>query len=80
MRHMINQVRNKGKRIVFPEGDNEKVLRAAAQLFEQKYVIQYFLAPKTEFIEWLTSLVYISNTRFLIHVKIHEGRAFMLKQ
>ena len=35
MRHMINQVRRRGKRIVFPEGDNEKVIRAAAQLVEQ---------------------------------------------
>ena len=35
MRHMINQVRGRGKRIVFPEGDNEKVLRAASQLVEQ---------------------------------------------
>ena len=32
---MINQVRGRGKRIVFPEGDNEKVLRAASQLVEQ---------------------------------------------
>ncbi|MAM35987.1 MAG: NADP-dependent malic enzyme [Euryarchaeota archaeon] len=45
MRHMINQVRNKGKRIVFPEGDNEKVLRAAAQLFEQKICHPILLGP-----------------------------------
>ena len=32
MRHVINQVRGRGKRIVFPEVDNEKVIRAAAQL------------------------------------------------
>jgi len=36
MRHMINQVRGRGKRIVFPEGDNEKVLKASAQLTEQR--------------------------------------------
>ena len=36
MRHVINQVRGRGKRIVFPEGDNEKVIRAAAQLVEQR--------------------------------------------
>ena len=30
MRQMINQVKGKGKRIVFPEGDKEPVLRAAA--------------------------------------------------
>ena len=46
MRHMINQVRNKGKRIVFPEGDNEKVLRAAAQLFEQKICHPILLGPE----------------------------------
>jgi malate dehydrogenase (oxaloacetate-decarboxylating)(NADP+) len=36
MRQVINQVRGKNKRIVFPEGDNEKVIRAAAQLHEEK--------------------------------------------
>lgn len=36
MRQVINQVKGKGKRIVFPEGDNESVLRAAAQLAEQR--------------------------------------------
>ena len=46
MRHVINQVRNKGKRIVFPEGDNEKVLRAAAQLFEQKICQPILLGPE----------------------------------
>ena len=35
MRGVFNQVKGKGKRIVFPEGDNEKVIRAAAQLVEQ---------------------------------------------
>ena len=45
MRHVINQVRGKGKRIVFPEGDNEKVLRAAAQLVEQKICYQILLGP-----------------------------------
>ena len=45
MRHVINQVRGKGKRIVFPEGDNEKVLRAAAQLVEQKICYPILLGP-----------------------------------
>ncbi len=36
MRGVINQVKGRGKRIVFPEGDNEKVIRAAAQAVEQK--------------------------------------------
>lgn len=35
MRGVFNQVKGRGKRIVFPEGDNEKVIRAAAQLVEQ---------------------------------------------
>jgi len=47
MRHVINQVRGKGKRIVFPEGDNEKVLRAAAQLVEQKICYPILLGPVT---------------------------------
>lgn len=46
MRHIINQVRGKGKRIVFPEGDNEKVLRAAAQLVDQKICYPILLGPK----------------------------------
>ncbi len=45
MRHIINQVRGTGKRIVFPEGDNEKVLRAAAQLVEQKICYPILLGP-----------------------------------
>tara|TARA_Y100000766_G_scaffold112496_1_gene96452 strand:+ start:49592 stop:51913 length:2322 start_codon:yes stop_codon:yes gene_type:complete len=45
MRHVINQVRGKGKRIVFPEGDNEKVLRAAAQLVDQKICYPILLGP-----------------------------------
>ena len=32
MRSVINKVKGSGKKIVFPEGDNEKVLRAAAEL------------------------------------------------
>ncbi len=45
MRHIINQVRSRGKRIVFPEGDNEKVLRAAAQLVDQKICYPILLGP-----------------------------------
>ena len=47
MRHMINQVRGRGKRIVFPEGDNEKVLKAAAQLAEQRICKPILLGSKT---------------------------------
>jgi len=46
MRHVINQVRGKGKRIVFPEGDNEKVIKAAAQLAEQKICLPILLGQK----------------------------------
>ena len=46
MRHMINQVRGRGKRIVFPEGDNEKVLKASAQLTEQKICQPILLGSK----------------------------------
>ena len=45
MRQMINQVKGKGKRIVFPEGDNETVLRAAAQLVEQRICSPILLGP-----------------------------------
>ena len=45
MRQMINQVKGRGKRIVFPEGDNETVLRAAAQLVEQRICSPILLGP-----------------------------------
>ena len=45
MRSIINQVRRRNKRIVFPEGDNEKVIRAAAQLAERKICKPILLGP-----------------------------------
>jgi len=45
MRQVINQVKGRGKRIVFPEGDNEMVLRAAAQLSEQRICHPILLGP-----------------------------------
>ena len=45
MRQMINQVKGKGKRIVFPEGDKEAVLRAAAQLVDQNICHPVLLGP-----------------------------------
>ena len=45
MRSIINQVRRRNKRIVFPEGDNVKVIRAAAQLAEQKICKPILLGP-----------------------------------
>lgn len=35
MRSVINKVKGSGRKIVFPEGDNEKVLRAAAELVQE---------------------------------------------
>ena len=49
---MINQVKGKGKRIVFPEGDNETVLRAAAQLVEQRICSPFCSAPLTASTAW----------------------------
>ncbi len=45
MRSVINQVRGRGKRIVFPEGDQERVLRAAAQLADQQICHPILLGP-----------------------------------
>ena len=45
MRQVINQVKGSGKRIVFPEGDKEIVLQAAAQLVEQKICHPILLGP-----------------------------------
>ena len=45
MRSVMNQVRGTKKRIVFPEGDNEKVIRAAAQLVDQEICIPILLGP-----------------------------------
>ena len=56
MRHIINQVRRRGKRIVFPEGDNEKVLRAAAQLVDQKICTPILLGSKDRIDEMVEDL------------------------
>ena len=56
MRHIINQVRRRGKRIVFPEGDNEKVLRAAAQLVDQKICTPILLGSKERIDELVDEL------------------------
>ena len=56
MRHIINQVRRRGKRIVFPEGDNEKVLKAAAQLVEQKICVPILLGSKERIDEMVEEL------------------------
>ena len=64
MRHMINQVRRRGKRIVFPEGDNEKVIRAAAQLVEQRICHPILLGSK----ERIDSMVEELNLSFAYDV------------
>ena len=56
MRHIINQVRRRGKRIEFPEGDNEKVLRAAAQLVDQKICTPILLGSKERIDELIEEL------------------------
>jgi malate dehydrogenase (oxaloacetate-decarboxylating)(NADP+) len=43
MRGVFNQVKGRGKRIVFPEGDNQKVIRAAAQCVEQQICVPILL-------------------------------------
>ena len=43
MRGVFNQVKGRKKRIVFPEGDNEKVIRAAAQCIEQDICVPILL-------------------------------------
>ena len=35
MRGVINQVKHSGKRIVFPEGEHEKVIQAASELVDE---------------------------------------------
>ena len=43
MRGVFNQVKGRKKRIVFPEGDHEKVIRAAAQCIEQDICVPILL-------------------------------------
>ena len=52
MRHMINQVRGRGKRIVFPEGDNEKVLGRHRNWLSKEYVSQFCWVPRKESTLW----------------------------
>ena len=43
MRGVFNQVKGRKKKIVFPEGDHEKVIRAAAQCIEQDICVPILL-------------------------------------
>ncbi len=53
MRGVFNQVKGRRKRIVFPEGDNEKVIRAAEQLVDQEICIPILLGN----VETITNMV-----------------------
>ena len=56
MRGVFNQVKGKGKKIVFPEGDNEKVIRAAAQCVEQKICEPILLGNKKSILDKMEEL------------------------
>ncbi len=46
MRMMINEARRKPKRVVFPEGENEQVLRAAQIILDEQFAIPVLLGDK----------------------------------
>ncbi|EAT15941.1 NADP-dependent malic enzyme [Desulfuromonas acetoxidans] len=46
MRTLINKAKSDRKRIVFPEGDNEKILRATQILIDEKIAIPILLGPE----------------------------------
>ena len=56
MRGVFNQVKGRGKRIVFPEGDNEKVIRAAAQCVEQQICIPILLGNEKSIRQTMSEL------------------------
>ena len=60
MRGVFNQVKGRRKRIVFPEGDNEKVIRAAEQLVDQEICIPILLGN----VETITNMVEELNLDF----------------
>lgn len=51
MRVVINQARRQPKRIVFPEGDNEKVLRAAQIILDEGFAEPVLLGRKEHILE-----------------------------
>ena len=75
MRSVMNQVRGTKKRIVFPEGDNEKVIRAAAQLAEQEICMPILLGPIQRIKRMKIHLVLILNVKYMILVTMLEGRS-----
>ena len=48
MRIMINQAKSQPKRVVFPEGQHEKVLRAAQIVVDEGFAQPILLGPETE--------------------------------
>ena len=56
MRGVFNQVKGRGKRIVFPEGDNEKVIRAAAQCVEQQICVPILLGNENSIRQTMSEL------------------------
>ena len=56
MRGVFNQVKGRNKRIVFPEGDNEKVIRAAAQCVEQEICVPILLGNEKSIRQTMSEL------------------------
>jgi len=48
MRMIINKAKSEPKRIVFPEGDNEKILRAAQTLIEEEIAVPILVGNETK--------------------------------
>jgi len=48
MRMIINKAKSEPKRIVFPEGDNEKILRAAQTLIEEEIAVPILIGNETK--------------------------------
>ena len=56
MRTLINKAKSCRKRVVFPEGDDEKILRAAQILVDERIAIPILLGPETKIINMIKSL------------------------
>ncbi|MBN2644731.1 MAG: NADP-dependent malic enzyme [Desulfuromonadaceae bacterium] len=56
MRTLINKAKSCRKRVVFPEGDNEKILRAAQILVDERIAIPILLGPENKIINMIKSL------------------------
>ncbi len=56
MRALINKAKSCRKRVVFPEGDDEKILRAAQILVDERIAIPILLGPETKIINKIKDL------------------------